>query len=71
MSKMNLRVARVKAGLDKAYVAEQVQVSQETLTNWEKGKTSPEMQQGAYLAMLYGVKISDIDFSKEAQQARA
>ncbi len=68
MSRLNLRQAREHRGLDRAYVSAMVCVPEETLKSWEDGTGSPEMPQGLYLAMLYNMELSSIDFSLEAQR---
>lgn len=67
MSKLNLKQAREQAGLKLEDVAKQVCTTLAEVKSWEAGKSSPKMEQGMYLAMLYGLKIGNIDFRLEAQ----
>ena len=67
MSKLNLKQAREQAGLTQERVAKQVGTTLAVVKGWEDGKGSPKMEQGMYLALLYGLKIGNMDFSLEAQ----
>lgn len=69
MEKLNLRQAREKAGFTREYVADQACVSVDTVQNWEFGITSPSMELGMYLAVLYDMSVNDITFIKSAQTA--
>lgn len=59
---MTLRAARVNKGLSQKEAAEQLGVSKDTIGNWEKGKTYPDVQQLKKIEKLYGVKYHDIIF---------
>ena len=53
----NLKVARKKAGLKQAQVAEKFEVSIRTITSWETGEKQPRTNRLNELAALYGVTI--------------
>ena len=53
----NLKVARKKAGLKQAQVAEKFGVSIRTITSWETGEKQPRTNRLNELAALYGVTI--------------
>ncbi|MGP1437578.1 MAG: helix-turn-helix transcriptional regulator [Treponema sp.] len=59
---MTLRAARVNKGLSQKEAAEQLGVSKDTIGNWEKGKTYPDVQQLKKIEKLYGIKYHDIIF---------
>lgn len=59
---MSLRAARVNKGLSQKEAAEQLGVSKDTIGNWEKGKTYPDVQQLKKIEKLYGIKYHDIIF---------
>ncbi len=59
---MTLRAARVNKGLSQKEAAEQLGVSKDTIGNWEKGKTYPDVQQLKKIEALYDIKYHDIIF---------
>ena len=59
---MTLRAARVNKGLSQKEAAELLGVSKDTIGNWEKGKTYPDVQQLKKIETLYDIKYHDIIF---------
>lgn len=55
-----LRGARERAGLTQAAAATAVGTSQPTLSDWERGRRSPSLDQLARLAHAYGVDFADL-----------
>lgn len=49
-----------ESGLKKKHIAKQMEVSDDTLTNWIRGKTWPRLNQAVHLADLLGCKIDDL-----------
>lgn len=62
-NKISLAAARVNAKLQQKDVAKVLGIAQETLLNWEKGKTSPRIEQARKLAAMYGIPLQDIFFA--------
>lgn len=62
MSKLqiSLAAARVNAGMTQKQVAEKMHISNQTVVNWESGKTTPRFAQLAMLCQLYSVSQNDI-----------
>ena len=60
--KISLKAARVNAGLSQEEAASQVGVSRQTITNYETGKTAPDIKTLRKLADLYAVNINRISF---------
>lgn len=60
--KIKLNAARVNAGLTQEDVAKQLKVSKNTVVNWEKGKSSPDIAKGKALAKLFGMSVDDLIF---------
>lgn len=60
--KITLKAARVNAGLTQDTVIGQLGISKTTLSNYEQGRTFPDVETGKALAALYGVSINDIIF---------
>lgn len=60
--KMNLKTARVSKGLTQPEAARVIGISTDTLGNWERGKTFPNVLQIRIIEEVYGVKYDDIIF---------
>ena len=58
--KITIRAARVNAGLKQTDVASAMNVSRETVRNWEKGVTKPTIDKVEHLCNLLGVTYDDI-----------
>lgn len=61
MFTITLEAARVNAGLSQKEAATQLGVNTATLSNWERGKTSPDVDKFKALCKLYGCP-SDLIF---------
>lgn len=59
---ITLKAARVNAGLGTKTAANILGVSVDTLTNWEKAKTFPNVPQIEKIEKLYGLKYAEINF---------
>lgn len=59
---ITLKAARVNANLTMKNVAEILDVSIDTIRNWETAKTFPNVVQITKLEQLYGVNYADINF---------
>ena len=59
---ITLAAARVNAGLTQEDVAKALKVSKQTVINWEKGKTEPDLSQGRHLSNLYKMPLDYIIF---------
>lgn len=59
---ITLRALRVNAGLDQKTVATRLGITPETLSNWERAKSFPNVPQITKIEELYSVKYSDINF---------
>ena len=61
MKTMNLKItmaaARENAGLSQKQFAEQCGVSESTVINWEKGRTSPDLKKIPLLEKAYGIPL--------------
>ena len=62
MLKISLKAARVNAGLSQKEVANELNVSNKTLTNWENGKSFPDAEKINALCNLYGLSYDNINF---------
>ena len=59
---MTLKAARTNAGYDQKSAAKMLGVSPDTLGNWEKGTTFPNVPQILKIEELYSVSFADITF---------
>lgn len=59
---ITLKAARVNAGLTQKQVSEYLNVTPETIRNWERGKSFPDVPQIKKLELKYGVEYKDIIF---------
>ena len=60
-----LRAARVQAGLTQEQAAEALLVSRQTVSNWETGKTYPDIVSVVKMSDLYGVSLDALLKEKE------
>lgn len=57
-----LKALRINKGLDQKSAAREIGVSVDTLSNWENGKTFPNVPQIKKIEDLYSVSYGDIIF---------
>ena len=62
--KISLAAARVNANLTQAEAAKALQVSNQTIVNWEKGVRTPSYATLKALSELYGIPINNIFLPK-------
>ena len=57
--KISIKAARVNANISAESVAKKLDITVDTLYNWEKGKTIPNICFVKKLADIYGCDVSD------------
>ena len=62
MSKMTLKAARINRNLTAKEAAEKLGISVETLSNWEKGETYPDIPKLNRIETVYQVGYNDLIF---------
>lgn len=62
---IHLKAARVNAGFTQSKVAESLNISKGTLTNYELYRTQPDIETAKKMARLYGLSVDDIIFFVE------
>ena len=62
--KIYLSACRVNAGMTQAEWAEKLNVTKQTVANWEKGITRPKMDQVIIMSQLSGIPIEHIFLPK-------
>lgn len=60
--RVTLKAARTNADMTLETAAKAVNVTAQTLLNWEKGKSEPTIRQAYRLAEVYNADINDIIF---------
>lgn len=60
--KLTLKAARVNVGMTQEEVAKKVGKKRNTIQNYERGKSAPDIETGKKLAALFGVSIDDLIF---------
>lgn len=60
---ISLAAARVNAGLTQEDMAKKMNVSKQTIVNWEKGLSEPSISQSRELSMHYGIPLENIFFN--------
>lgn len=59
---MTLRAARVNAGLTQKQAAKMLNISVDTLRNYEKGRSFPNSQKIKLIESVYNVSYNDLIF---------
>lgn len=59
---MTLKAARINVNLKQEEAAKKLGITQDTLSNWENGKTFPNVPQIKKIEELYGLPYSEIIF---------
>lgn len=62
IEKVTLPVARKIAGLTQKQLAAEVNVSESTVVNWEKGRSEPTVNQAQKISAVTGVPLDSIIF---------
>lgn len=57
---MQLLIMRAKAGWSQEFVARQMEVSRQTIMNWEIGKSIPTADKAIRLAKIFGVTVEEL-----------
>ena len=57
---MKLLTLRTKAGWSQEFVARQMEVSRQTVMNWEDGKSVPTADKAVKLARMFGVTVEEL-----------
>lgn len=66
--KWRLCACRVNAGYSQKEVAQAIGVSEQTIVDWEAGRTSPKIERAQKLSELYMMPIAYMDFTKKGNE---
>ena len=59
---ITMKAARVNANLTQKEAAKALNISKNTLLNYERGRSVPKVDMARKMAALYGLAVSDIIF---------
>lgn len=62
---ITLKAARVNAEMTQAEAAKALGISKNTLLNYEKYKTIPDIEKSKQMAKLYGCTVNDLIFFRQ------
>ena len=65
--KINLKACRVNANMEQETWAKQIGVTLNTISNWERGKTEPSLNQLRKISELSGIPIDYIVLSNDSK----
>ena len=60
--KISLKAARVNANLTQSEAAKKIGVTRDTISNWETGKSSPNVQKFQIIEKVYDVSYDRLNF---------
>ena len=67
MNKVNtmIKLLRTEKGINQEQLAEQLHVTRQAVSNWETGKTQPDIETLTQLAEYFGVSVEQLIYGKE------
>lgn len=67
MNKVNSTIKRLRAekGINQEQLAEQLHVTRQAVSNWETGKTQPDIEMLTQIANFFGVSVEHLIYGKE------
>jgi len=67
MNKVNLMIKRLRLekSLNQEQLAEQLHVTRQAVSNWENGKTQPDIETLTRIAEFFGVSVEYLIYGKE------
>lgn len=66
----NLKKIRVSSGMTQEELAEKMFVTRQTISNWENGKSQPDVQTLTSLADSFGVEVSELIYGRKRPYIR-
>ena len=63
---VTFKAARVNAGMTQQHVAKILGVNKNTISNYERYITSPDIDTARKLAEIYGCTVNDLKYRKDA-----
>lgn len=67
MNKVNtmIKLLRTEKGINQEQLAEQLHVTRQAVSNWETGKTQPDIEMLTKMAEYFGVSVEQLIYGKE------
>ena len=66
----NIKKIRVSSGMTQEDLAEKIFVTRQTISNWENGKSQPDVQTLTSLADSFGVEVSELIYGRKRPYIR-
>lgn len=60
-----IRLIRMEKGINQEQLAEQLHVTRQAVSNWETGKTQPDIETLTRIAEYFGVSVERLIYGKE------
>ena len=60
---ITIKAARVNVGLTQEAAAKELGITRATLSSYESGKTTPDIEMGKKIASLYKTSVNELIFS--------
>lgn len=67
--KVSIEAMRVHRGLTQDSACEKLGITRQTLSNWEKGKTTPKTEQILGILRVYNCSLDDIILPKKSAKS--
>lgn len=68
---LNIKELRAKSGFTQAELAERLEVTRQTIINWEKGQSKPDADELRRLALAMDVEVSEITLTVDREKSDA
>lgn len=70
MNKVNTTIKRLRQdkGLNQEQLADQLHVTRQAVSNWETGKTQPDIETLTQIAEYFGVSVERLIYGKEIKE---
>lgn len=67
MNKVNtmIKILRTEKGMNQEQLAEKLQVTRQAVSNWETGKTQPDIETLTRMAEAFGVSVEKLIYGKD------
>ena len=63
--KTMIKLFRTEKGMNQEQLAERLHVTRQAVSNWETGKTQPDIETLTHLAECFGVSVEQLIYGKE------
>ncbi len=64
----NIRKARIDKGMTQDELAEKLNVTRQAVSNWERGKTQPDIETLGKMAEIFGMSVEELIYGKKNEK---